>query len=300
MPLDLTSPADSDLISLGAGEIRSLKTDMQNYLADQQRRRPVLVWVSATTVDVENNTGTAHQTNIPFPDGEVLSVTENTGSATKYRRFDITAVAEFTTGTEDSGLRSGLTEATNTWYAIYAVKSTIDATKFVLAGDTTLPTQANDATLNTRYGTNGWVYLGLIRNGDGGSTTGDILSFVQVKNLTTFTNTTTGANSINIYGGILLATSASAGTLTYTYSAGTSGATIPSNVGIVKYAAGAVTSGDESISLKTAGGVFLKLGARDRGYLDDAWIPASAGIQAEGASATTKDIYINSFYDSVL
>lgn len=195
-------------------------------------RRPVLTYISATLVDVEANTGTSNQTKIIFPDGEARIVSEDTASATKYRRFDITAAAEFSSGTEDSGIRSGITEATNTWYAIYAVKSTINSANFVLAGDTTLPLLANYSTLNSRYGTSGWAYLGMIRNGDGANTNGDIVKFSQAGNQTTFRNVLapTGAGTSP---GVLLATTASGTTLTWAYAAGTAGAQIPSNISIV-------------------------------------------------------------------
>lgn len=161
-------------------------------------RRPNLTHQSITTVDVEPNTGTSNQTKIIFPDGNVRTVTEDTSSTNKYRRFDITATAQFTSGTEDSGLRSGISETTNTWYAIYAVKSLIDSTKFVLVGDTTLPTSSNVSTLDGRYGSNSWVYLGTIRNGDNVSATGDIIKFKHVGNACFFSNIVSGAVSHGI------------------------------------------------------------------------------------------------------
>ncbi len=155
-------------------------------------RRPNLVWNSVTTVDVEAQSGTANTTQVMFPDGSVRTVTENLATTQKYRRFNITLTSEFTTGTESGGLRSGLSETAATWYSLYAVKSQIDDTKFVIVGDTTLPLAANFATLNSRYTTNGWLYLGMIRNGCGydvsssggsaalGSTAGlDIMAFEQ-------------------------------------------------------------------------------------------------------------------------
>lgn len=294
MPLDLTSPADSDLISLGAGEIRSLKSDMQDYLADQQRRRPALVYVSATTVDVENNTGTEHQTNIVFPDGEVLSVTENTGSANKYRRFIITSAAEFTTGTEDSGLRSGLSEATNTWYAIYAVKSTIDATKFVLAGDTTFPTQANYSTLNTRYGANGWVLLGYIRNGDDEGTAGDILPFDQAGNFTRFRNNTTTYTP-----GTRVAT-ASATSVSYTplSNLGSGAEQIPDTIKSL-YVCGYVGAGD-SVTIRSNSTNEIKVGIPSGGGSACATVAVGAQIEIGASTSTTCSLYVAGFYDGAL
>lgn len=187
-------------------------------------RRPNLVYSSATAVNVENNTGTSNQTTIIFPDGDIRSVTEDVSSTHKYRQFLITATAEFTSGTEDSGLYSGLSEAANTWYAIYAVKSQIDSTKFVLVGTTTLPLQANFATLNSNLGTSSWVYLGLIRNGDGAAATGDILNFAHSGACTVFRNATSALEP-----GIRLA-AATDTSVAYTYSAGTGAGTIPDHI----------------------------------------------------------------------
>ncbi len=220
----------------GASTLTGAVTASANFLAlFFGYRKPNLTFVSVTTVDVENNTGTLNQTTIIFPDGSIRSVTEDTSSTNKYRRFLITVPAEFTSGTEDSGLRSGITEATNTWYAIYAVKSTINSANFVLAGDTTLPLQTNYATLNSRYGTSGWVYLGMIRNGDNSGATGDILNFTQSGQQISFTNVLTTTVTANR--GLLLASTIGAANLTYTYSAGTGTTDIPNQIKIGSFSA---------------------------------------------------------------
>lgn len=256
-------------------------------------RRPTLTFINVTTVDVENNTGTANQTSILFPDGTVLSVTEDTSSTNKYRRFDITATANFTSGTEDSGLRSGLTEATNTWYAIYAVKSQINAVNFVLAGDTTLPLQANFATLNGRYGTNGWVYLGLIRNGDNNAATGDILSFQHSGPQLFFNNTTATYNTF----GLLLASGSSVTSVTYTYSAGTGTTDIPNHtkLGIVS-----VYSTSTSLNVRNASDVDFYATANATGTkVARVFAHLSQGIRAAGLSSTYA-ICLSSIYDPLL
>ena len=195
----------------------------------QGYKRPVLQYASATAVDVENNTPNQHETRIVFPDFDVRTVSEVVASTDKYRRFTITTTAEFTTGTENTGLRSGISEANNTWYAIYAVKSQIDPTKFILVGDTTLPLQANYSTLNTRYGTNSWVYLGMIRNGDNDTTGGDILDFVQAGSTTIFKNQTSA--SIAGYDvGIRFATGSAAASIDYTLSNGTGATDVPNQI----------------------------------------------------------------------
>jgi len=264
-------------------------------------KRPQLTFVSTSTVDVSENTGTANQTKIVFPDGNYRSVTENTGVTTKYRRFDITATAEFTSGTEESGLYTGLSETANTWYAIYAVKSLINTSNFVLVGTTTLPVQASFSTLNTNLGTNGWVYLGLIKNGDEASSTTDIVGFDMAGHRTSFKNTCIG-NSQN-GSGIRVATSAGATTLTYTYAAGTGAAQIPANVPIVTWTTNATSSG-ANFDARAQGGTNIR-------YMRLSNTPGTAsfmvsnvssvnGLINETSSSTAKDIYITGFVDSAL
>ncbi len=265
--------------------------------------RPTLVFSSVTKVVVEENTGTSNQTKILFPDGNLRTVTEDPGVTNKYRVFDITATAEFTSGTEDSGIRSGISEANNTWYAIYAVKSLINSSNFVLAGDTTLPLRSAFSTLNSRYGTNSWVYLGMIRNGDGGTSNADILSFFQSGGTTMFSNLGTGHNNLPVMG-ILLATSASATTLTYTWANGTGSAEIPDNIGHVHYSASAgaaATTFSMNTQINSQNTVYSRLTstatAKNKVLV---FAPATAGVNLTMGSGTTMDIGLEGFVDFVL
>lgn len=264
-------------------------------------RRPTLSYVSATTIDVENNTSTANETKIIFPDGTSRSVTEDTSSTHKYRRAIITATAEFTSGTEDSGVRSGISEATNTWYAVYAVKSVIDTTKFVLAMDTTLPTRTNFSTLDSRYGSNGWVYLGLIRNGDNDAATGDILAFSQSSDgVTTFSNSTTGNTSFGLQG-LLVATTASAATLTYSPTRGTGTTDLPNNIDRTTYQMGHATGA-------TNGNVFYSGGTKPQFRLSGlsgavvvtAEVPDGEGVNFTWTTSVAGDMTLSKFHDKVL
>lgn len=257
-------------------------------------RRPNLVYVSATQWDVEANTGTSNQTTIVFPDGDTRSVTEDTASTHKYRRGDITADAEFNSGTEDSGLRAALSEATDTWYAIYAVKSVINSANFVLVGDTTLPLQANFATLNTAYQTNGWVYLGLIRNGSVSTQTGDIVEFVQCGNETLFYNANDAANLSGFATatpGLRFANTAGATSLAYTYSAGTGSTSVPGNIGRVLWNAGSETNTSGLLQVFNSGSNRLidQTAFTAVGCSVLVWIPAAHGsamAQSAGGSIT--------------
>lgn len=228
------------------------KQYVDNYAA---WKRPNLTWISATQVDVQNNTGTANQTAILFPDGELRSVTENTSSTSVYRRFDMAATANFTSGTEDSGLYSGLTEGAN-WYAIYAVKSQINSSNFVLVGTTTLPLQANYSTLNSNFGSNSWVYLQTIPNSDGNSATGDIPKFYSTGNYTTLANTSNLIN--NVYGIRLANAGAGSASLTYTYSSGTAigSGNIPGNITIGNIALSVGGTGSNTLQVQDAAGAF--------------------------------------------
>lgn len=271
-------------------------------------RRPNLVYSSATAVNVENNTGTDHQTTIVFPDGTSRSVTEDVSSTHKYRQFLITATAEFTSGTEDSGLRSGLSEDTNTWYAIYAVKSAIDTTKFVLSGDTTLPLQANFSTLNSRYGTNAWVYLGMIRNGDQSSATGDILSFVQTGATTLFRNSCLATETHAITGngregnGVLLASSASSTTTTWTYAAGTAGQVVPNHISMVSFT-GFTSASSSSFVMQAqtdADLVYYRNASFPEGIFRTPLVVASLGLVIVNGTSSSRDIILSSYIDPIL
>lgn len=210
-------------------------------------RRPVLKYASATQFDIENNTGTANETRIVFPDGTERSVTEDTSSAHKFRRFDITATATYVSGTEDSGLRSGVSEVDNTWYCIYAIKSQINTSNFILSGDSTIPKQSNIPTLDSRYGENSWVYLGLIRNnGDF-----DITKFTQAGNRTVFRDNSAGGTQ-KVPGHFIMTGSAPN---TYTISRGTGNLDFPDQIETVDLIAAPGDSAD-TYRLRTQSGVY--------------------------------------------
>lgn len=282
-----------------------LKVDGTDVTTWMGYRRPNLSRTGATTIDVENNTGTANQTSILFPDGTIRSVTENTASTHKYRRFTITATAEFITGTEDSGLYTGLSEAANTWYAMYAVKSQIDSSKFVLVGTTTLPLQANYATLNTNLGTDSWVYLGMVRNGDGSAGNSDLLPFNQSGGVTYFTNqVTTATLSSSVVGGmagIIMATNASATSLTWAYATGTGSAQIPNHL-----KNGPVNCGRSGGTGPSR--VFDEGQGRQYAHMSDvgnsmvpALMPLTQGVRLDvTGTAAALDILIGGFHDTIL
>jgi hypothetical protein len=256
-------------------------------------RRPVLQSASVTTVTVESGLdGTSGDIPILFSDGSVRTETSATRTT-----FDITRNAVLTTSGAQSGLRASLSEAANTWYALYAVKVTDLSTQWCTVGDTTLPLQSNYATLNSNFGTNGWVYLGMIRNGDNSGATSDILNFVQCGNTTVFKNVCTG-NVINAVG-LRLATSASATSLTYTTSSGTGTTAIPNHVTIIGYYAaagtgsGSVEFGHGSVTEEWASG---SGGARFATRL----FTQVADAKLTNGSASSMDIHLFGWIDGVL
>lgn len=260
-------------------------------------RRPVLQFGSVTTVAVESGLdGTSGDIPMLFPDGTVRTETSTTRTT-----FDITRNAVLVTSGAQSGLTGATSEATNTYYALYAVKVTDSSTLWVTVGSTVLPIRANFTTLNTAYGSNGWVYLGTIRNGDQSTATGDILKFVMSGNMTVFKNNCANAG-VGSGTGVLLASGTAAST-TYTYSAGTAGAVIPNHITIVKWLNSALPAGDEGISITDSAAVYY-LAAFEQNttlHFDSLWQDAAGGIKITLTSSGSKEaIFLAGFVDPVL
>lgn len=263
-------------------------------------RRPNLQFATVTTVAVEaGNDGTSGDIPMLFPDGSYRTETSTTRTT-----FNITRNAVLTSASGQSGLTGATSEANNTWYALYAVKVTDSSTQWVTIGSTVTPIQANFATLNTAYGTNGWVYLGMIRNGDGGSTAGDILAFQQAGPYTLYQNVTTGTN----YGGVgpqgmVLATSASATTTTWTSATGTAGAVVPTHTPILLVLGARNTPGADqafTIADDSSARLYYTDTAVSR-VLQHAWVPASKGVRVISATtAVGEDIILAGYFDGVL
>lgn len=199
-------------------------------------RRPSLEFASVVQVEPQKVlTGVSGEVAILFNDGDY-----RTDSTTSHTDFLITRNAVLS-GTALSGLRTSLSEATNTWYAIYAVKVTDSSTDFVIVGDTVLPLAGNFATLNTNFGTNGWVYLGLIRNGDNSGATGDIINFSQSGTETMFANNEAEISGAGGTGSLLVSSSTSP--IIYTATAGTGATDIPNNIKIASFWCGVGNGG---------------------------------------------------------
>lgn len=283
--------AHSSSASDGGGLGSSTLVNTDNLIQILAYRRPVVQFTSISTVTVENNTGTASQTAIIFPDWDY-----RTDSTAGHRIFDITRNAVLS-GASQSGLRTSLSEAVNTWYALYAVKVTDNTTDFVIVGDTTLPIQANVATLNSNFGTNGWVYLGMIRNGDNSGITGDILDFTQTGNTTLFKNTAAA-----LCMGTVLATATNTNTQ-YTYSAGTGATGVPNHLtSLLICAYNGVETG--SMHVADVGGTRIYSRVHQAGLAEVVRIvmPAAEGtsITNTAGGSVQKFIFMAGFFDAVL
>lgn len=259
-------------------------------------RRPVLQYASTTVVNIETGlNGTSGSATILFPDGDLRS--DSTTSRINCN-FAQNAVLS---GTAQSGIRSG-SVANNTWYAIYAVKVSDSTTNFVTVADTVLPVQGSFSTLNSNLGTSSWVYLGLVRYGDGNNAATNIVKFFQAGNKTIFYNA--ASNNVTTMPGIFMAGEGSGSTsTTYTYASGTGSAQIPSVIGIISWLVTANSSGTSfSITSQvnssnnwyrtTSGGTTQVARVMD--------VLATEGLIASTTTSTTRDICLISFIDGVL
>lgn len=236
--------------------------------------------------------GTSGQAQILFPDG-----TLRTDSTATRINFDITRNCALS-GTAQSGLRATLSEAANTWYAIYAVKTSDNSSNFVAVGDTVLPIQANFATLNSNFGTNSWVYLGLIRNGDNSGSTSDILTFIQNGNMTVFRNAVTAVSAGTNGQGIVFANATSNTTVVYTYANGTGTTSIPNNVSIAKILGNVNPGSTAQASIVGAG--FEAAQYTNTSIIMPVWMNILNSITLNGPASSNFNIYFAGFIDSVL
>ncbi len=268
-------------------------------------RRPVLQYASATTVAVESGLdGTSGDIPIQFPDGQLRTETSATRTT-----FNITRNAVLVTSGAQSGLTGATSEANDTWYALYAVKVTDSSTLWVTVGSTVLPIRANFATLNTAYQTNGWVYLGLIRNGSVATQSTDIVPFVMAGNLTWFYNANAAANlngfEYDVAGLRFADQSASGLTLTYTATRGTGSTDIPANIAFTHFHGGTETSTGNVFymftSAGTSGRLLGKRLANSSGADADAWVIGDAGCTLVSSGTNiAASIMMDGWVDGVL
>lgn len=276
-------------------------TQLSGFLNLYKYRRPNLRYSSGSVVSVETGitTGTSGDATVLFPDGDLRT---ETGSGRYQATTSQNAVfTHATLGNNQGGIRSG-SVATNTWYAAYAVKVTTFSANWVMVLDTVLPIQGNYATLNSNFGTNSWVHLGLARYGDNSGATGVILEFRQAGAITIFYN-----NNTNVIGfgmpGIMLASSAGAVSLTYSGSSGTGATDIPQNIGLEYIVAGCASGGTGGVSLAHGSGnpkyQSTTENASNRTAMN-AWWPSNQDVQLIGVNSNAKAIMLAGFVDNAL
>jgi hypothetical protein len=270
-------------------------------------RRPNLVWVSNSTVTIETGiNATSGQARILFPDGNL-----RTDSTASHITFDITRNAVLS-GTAQSGLRTSLSEASNTIYAIYAVKVSDSTTDFVLVGDTVAPSISNYSTIVSNFGANNWVFLGYIMNGSVATQTTDICKFTQAGPLMMIRNILATANvpgSSRDKFGVRMANTASATSLT---SSPTQGIVVGTNypetasmlywTAVFESAKTQVYAGDSLVS-SSAGTVVLTMASIGGIEITGSyWLPSSsgAGIGTAGGSAGAASLIVAGWYDGAL
>lgn len=259
-------------------------------LAMTYYRRPTLVWNSVTSVGIERGfssplTSATTVAAIMFPDGQF-----RTDSSTTRIDFDITRNAVFN-GSNQSGLRSGQSESVNTWYAMYAVKCQNNTTDFVLVGDTLLgPSRGNITALNTAYGTNGWVYLGFIKNGDNSGATGDILRFVQTGCDFLFTNIETDIAGNGGAGTRLAA--AAATSITWTFSpgmgVGAGGTAVDVPGGLIRWKFWCASGGPSAASE-----FIFRNSANTQRYFDISLSTGNRGVQTVDVGAYSQNLTLS-------
>lgn len=271
--------------------------DQEIALQIPQFNRPLLRWVSATEIGLRTNKGGAPQeSDILFSDGHRVIAFQTGAAFTDI--FDITRTANWTTG-DDGGLRPGLSESNNTWYAIYMVRTTFSS---VMVGDDTLPLQANINTLDTRYGKDRWAYLGMVRNGDNVSAPGDLLEFVNVRDRFYFLNDASdGGGNFNDGKGIRLAAGTSID-LDWAYSAGLGSTDLPGHLNLASFHVSAVHDTTNYVGNSAGTKVYINSGAPgfSSAFRENLLVNPKEGVKIFGANSEDRAILLTGYVDNVL
>lgn len=161
-------------------------------------KKPQLVYVSSLTISITTNTRTSNTSGILFPDGSYRTVTENVNSTQTYRAFRMDQAANWSTGSVRGGFYP-FSAINDRFYSTYAVKVTSAplSDKFVIVASTVENRPENLAQLNTSFGTDSWVYLGMFIYGDSltsyaAGNANKILPFVKTGGFTVLTSSCAG------------------------------------------------------------------------------------------------------------
>lgn len=260
-------------------------------------RRPRLIYHSSQKVDMEIGLdGTASDGVVLFPNGSKYTV--SVGTPTKLV-CDLTKNANNGNGVQQSGIRPTEVLTNQSWYNFYAVISTMtgNTTDFILIASTFQPTQANYASLNTFFGTNSWVYLGILPYGNGvsGSFDNNILSFRQSGNFTIFRSTAT-----NGVAGPLFSNGSVTNNLWF-YVVGTSVTVAPAQVTVayMNCENGSQTTQDVgSNSLATRFGRIAGVSSTSLGL--SFFIDIEDSVACAGSGVANKTLGMSGFFDDIL
>lgn len=210
-------------------------------------RKPNLKYASSTEVDVETGTvGTSGQGTILFPDGAYYTDTNSWAI-----RCVVTSTANWGNGTMVGGNAPGEQLGSNLWKNFYAVKSsaTGNTSNYVIVASTYQPIQSNFSALNSKFGANGWSYLGVIAYGDGSGSPLAVPLFGMAGNRVTYRNISSASSEQAV--GILM-TSANAASLAWSYASGTStSGQVPAQLIFGSYSSD--NSGNSSMLLSSTG-----------------------------------------------
>lgn len=253
-------------------------------------KKPEISSMTTTTVTPRaGGNGSTSSVPVRFKDGELRTETVSSRMV-----FDITRNAILTSGTAQSGLRTSLSEANNTWYHIYAVKVSGSTTQWVAVGDTTSPVAANFATLDSAYGANGWEYLYTVKNGDNSGATGDLLACKQIGNKFVFVNSCSAGVAMP---GLILKT-ANGTANTWTYASGTGNEQVPLNivVGNIAHFHDGVSGADQRITISNSAAslnyAYFQGNASQTGFTVGCDIPLEAGLKSTYAGGGTGNHYL--------
>lgn len=199
----------------------------ENYLKLLGWKKPDLQKIGASNVGlVTGSDGVAGEVAMLFRNG-TLRVDSTSGDF----NCDLTRVAAFSSGTIQSGVRTGAVVA-NTWYSFFAVGVTKPGSedRFVLIADASDYKATSLATYDGFWGAGNWQYMGTIPYGDNSAATTTVPDFVMHGNQVAFFNACSMGGRSCV--GVRLANTAGATSLTWTYAAGTAlgSAQVPSNL----------------------------------------------------------------------
>lgn len=284
-----------------------LKTNFALY------RRPTLkktISGANTWVEAEPNGNDSTTTTIMFPDGDLRSVQESRSpflsGTTKYvaALFGNTAVRSGggTMGGNGFSLGIGIPIAVNSWVCVYAVKTTDDATKFILVLANVAPIRANFATLNTALGTNGWLYLGTVRYGENSNNTSKLLAMMQSGNMTIFLDQYAAVNVTARIVGFVIATASGGTSVTYTTSRGMTNVLIPNHFSHLLLASLSDAAANRVLTVRDSGSARQYGGGwpGTNGHAMMHLVPASEGLKILTSGAIDQEIAVCGWIDGAL